>query len=113
MRVWTHDKIVPDVVIDRIVDGRVVDCVVIDCRAIIIDYSRIVDDRCIVDDGHIFGFTDIVVGDSWAGNILMRYEGPVIRRRVITGDSNANRNVWTERRPAIIIRTLSPTYPGR
>lgn len=81
---------------------------------IIVDDGGIVNDRGLVDDRHIPRFIDIIVAYIRAGNILVRYKTPVMRRRIVTTAIGViDIHTRFHRSPAVIIVTVPPGHPGR
>ena len=97
------DTVIADIVID---DGGIV--------------YRIVDDRCIADNGRIVDdryipfLIDVVIIDVRTGHVLLRDKGPVVGRRIIaTADGLVDTYAGFKGGPAIIVTASSPAYPGR
>src|SRR6185437_14258291 len=81
---------------------------------VVIDDRDIVDHRSAVDDRDIVRLAHIVVVDLRTGDILVRYEAPIMRRRVIAAAiSHAHGDAGLHRRPAIVIVAVPPADPGR
>src|SRR5690606_34700017 len=78
----------------------------------IIPVTVIVDDGGIIDDGGIAAPVDIVIVNISRSDIASGGKAPVVGWRIVTAKTYADIYTRPYRRPAIIISTGSPGYPG-